>query len=110
MGAFKKIAIDALNNAHLSRFSNGSSATALDLANYADHLGGEVDGRYIVCPSPGKGVRDRSLYVLMTSATTFFIYDCEGPKRDAIDYVLRPAIPSCRKTSSLTSPRCSEKS
>jgi len=56
-----------------------------DLSDIAETLGGEVDGRTVRIPSPGCPADDRSCYVRIdpTRPASFFIYDCEGPKRAA---------------------------
>jgi hypothetical protein len=60
-----------------------------NLANIAEMLGGEIDGRTIRCPSPGRPPDDRSCCVRLDPArpSSFFIYDCEGSERTAYAYV-----------------------
>ena len=69
-----------------------------DLASIAALLGGELDGKYVRCPSPGRPADDRSCYVRIDGANAFFIYDCAGPETAAYAYVRKrlkraPAAP-----------------
>src|SRR4051812_32154182 len=57
-----------------------------DLSAYAALLGGEVDGKFVRCRSPGRGADDRSCYVAISKGRPF-IYDCEGSERAAYAYV-----------------------
>jgi len=51
------------------------------LEEIAELLGGEVDGKYILCPSPGRPPEDRSCCVSVNPERPgdVFIYYCEGP-------------------------------
>jgi putative DNA primase/helicase len=69
-----------------------------DLESYAEALGGEVDGDFILCPSPGRPADDRSCWVRIGRGQPY-IYDCEGPSGAAYRYVrerlqLAPPKPS----------------
>lgn len=59
---------------------NGETPTTLH--EIAAALGGEIDGIWIRCPSPGSDPDDRSCYIRIDPAypSRFFIYDCEGPQ------------------------------
>jgi hypothetical protein len=52
-----------------------------DLNEIALALGGEVDGRAVLAPSPGRPAGDRSMVVFIdpTRPQSFFIYGCDGP-------------------------------
>jgi hypothetical protein len=65
----------------------GQDGFAGDLENYATLLGGEVDGDRILCPSPGKGKDDRSCCIHINRDGRPFIYDVEGPIKDAYAFV-----------------------
>jgi hypothetical protein len=54
-----------------------------DLNEIAAALGGEVDGIWVRCPSPGEDEFDRSCFVKFYGATRFWIYDCVGKKGKA---------------------------
>jgi putative DNA primase/helicase len=51
---------------------------AVDLQSLAARLGGEVDGQWVRCPSPGEPPDDRSCYVRIDSAGAAYVYDCVG--------------------------------
>lgn len=59
------------------RIMNGEGADFADLKELAERLGGEVDGRFVVCPAPGKKADDRSLTIIVDhrSPERFYIYD-----------------------------------
>ena len=59
---------------------NEPSSESLDEA--AERLGGEVEGTFIRCPSPGRPSDDRSCWVRFNPARPrdIFVYDCEGPQ------------------------------
>jgi Toprim domain len=59
----------------------------LDLESYAQLLGGEVDGDFILCPSPGRPADDRSCYVRINKDGRPYIYDVEGSLGAAYAYV-----------------------
>jgi len=52
------------------------------LESIAAMLGGELDGRTIRCPSPGRAPDDRSCHVRVNTKrlTDIYIYDCAGPR------------------------------
>ena len=54
-----------------------------DLDEIAAALGGEIDGKLIRCPSPGKPPDDRSCFVAISRSSRPFIYECEGSLRAA---------------------------
>jgi hypothetical protein len=56
---------------------------------YAELLGGEIDGSFIRCPSPGRPANDRSCHVRIDGPNRFFIYACEGPEGAAYAIVGR---------------------
>ena len=58
-----------------------------DLAEYAELLGGEVDGKFILCPSPGLPLDDRSCCVRIDGLKKIYIYYCEGPLGKAYAFV-----------------------
>jgi hypothetical protein len=76
MGYFSELAL-----ARQERGPHARSAS-LDLCDAAAALGGEVDGTFIRCPSPGSPADDRSC-VVRVSAGSVFIYDCAGSEAAA---------------------------
>lgn len=58
-----------------------------DLEAYAALLGGEVDGDFILCPSPGRLADDRSCWVRIDGRGQPYIYDCEGSLGAAYRFV-----------------------
>jgi hypothetical protein len=58
-------------------------ANAFDLAELAEAVGGEIDGIWVRCASPGMDDDDRSCFVKFYSATRFWIYECVGKKGKA---------------------------
>jgi hypothetical protein len=54
-----------------------------DLDAIAAMLGGEFDGKYVRCPSPGHPADDRSCHVRIDGPKQFFVYDCEGTQTAA---------------------------
>jgi hypothetical protein len=75
MGAFKKL-----------QFREAPNSTLEDIA---EKLGGEIDGDFILCPSPGMPRNDRSCMVRVDPAnvSSIFIYHCDGPERRAYAHV-----------------------
>jgi hypothetical protein len=74
MGYFSELAIELQNERGLGR----TKADDGDLAAYAEALGGEVDGRFIMCPALGRPADDRSLYVRIDRDDVFFYSGAEG--------------------------------
>src|SRR5476649_2690055 len=62
-----------------------SEPSAQSLEELAKRLGGEVDGAFVRCPSPGQPRDDRSCWVRFNPARPLdvFVYDCDGPKASA---------------------------
>src|SRR4051794_26059967 len=54
---------------------------------YAKLLGGEVEGDYIDCPSPGRPPDDRSMRIKINGPNNFFVYSCDGPDGRAYAHV-----------------------
>jgi Toprim domain len=111
MGYFSNLDIERRNQAERGRQGIDED----DLTVIAKKLGGEIDGRFIRCPSPGCPPDDRSCWVLINGGNHVFIYDCQGsssraraivckkigleeePKRDhseAIGKILASTIPA----------------
>ena len=101
MGAYSELDI-ALRN----KYQYGIDEDAIDPATAAVLLGGEIEGKWIRCPSPGCDADDRSMYVMFNEGEPY-IYDCdcdykkaytfvraklglsERPKRDTTDLAMR---------------------
>jgi putative DNA primase/helicase len=60
---------------------------AAGLETYAALLGGEVEGNYIRCPSPGRRPDDRSCFVRVDGPGRFYVYSCEGSQAAAYAYL-----------------------
>lgn len=58
-----------------------------DLSAIAAALGGEIDGNFIRCPSPGRPPDDRSCFVRFSAPDQPYIYECDGSARAAYAYV-----------------------
>ncbi|MBR0703134.1 toprim domain-containing protein [Bradyrhizobium diazoefficiens] len=74
----------------LQRRENGGRGIAIDddqIIHFAARLGGEVEGSFICCPSPGCPDDDRSMSVRVTGPSSFFIYDHLGPRGAAYAHV-----------------------
>jgi len=81
--------------------SNWSPETIIadNLEEYATLLGGEVDGDFILCPSPGRSADDRSCWVRIDRRGQPYVYDCEGQSGAAYAFIrerlnLAPPKPS----------------
>lgn len=70
-------------------FRAETGADELSLDEIAHRLGGEVDGRFILCPSPGCDADDRSCCVRVNpdDPGSFFVYYCEGARGRAYNFV-----------------------
>jgi hypothetical protein len=96
MNYWKDVAIRRMNGWDDDDDAAGFSG---DLETYARLLGGEVDGKFIRCPSPRRSADDRSCCVRIDGPSKAYIYDCEGPLGAAYARVrkllkLAPAEPS----------------
>jgi hypothetical protein len=58
----------------------------VDLETYAELLGGEIEGDFIRCPSPGRRADDRSCFVRIDGPGSLFVYSCEGLQAAAYSY------------------------
>jgi hypothetical protein len=74
MGYFSELAIEL----RVERELGPTRVDGNDLATFAAALGGEVDGRFIRCPSPGCSDDDRSCFVRIDGPGRFYIYECQG--------------------------------
>jgi hypothetical protein len=74
MGYFSERSI-AIRNAIERGLSPGE--VDFDLDDAVARLGGEVDGKFIRCPSPGRPPDDRSLFVKFNQGEPY-IYECDG--------------------------------
>lgn len=63
-------------------FRDNPAFDIVSLEDLAVRLKGEVDGRYVLCASPGLAEDDRSCCVRIDPGQpeTFFVYYCEGPE------------------------------
>lgn len=75
MGVFKKM-----------EFARASYSELEDLAEL---LRGEVDGRFVLCASPGQSLDDRSCCIIISpnNPAGFYIYSCLGPRAAAEEMV-----------------------
>jgi hypothetical protein len=76
--------------AHRLREQQESGIDVGGLQGTAELLSGEVDGKFVCCPSIGRPKDDRSCRIIFhnpSNAASFFIYECEGSKRDTADAV-----------------------
>jgi hypothetical protein len=81
----------------------GQHGLLSDLEVYAELLGGEVDGDFILCPSPGRPANDRSCIVRINKDGQPYIYDVEDPPGAAYRFVrerlkLAPPRPSANNS------------
>lgn len=75
MGYYKQLAIQQRDERERGY---GTTVDDDDLAACAAKLGGEVDGRFVRCPSPGCDSEDRSCWVRIDPSGHIFIYECDG--------------------------------
>ena len=68
MGAFSELDIERRNGSELHRIVGDEA----DLATLAERLGGEVEGRFVRCPSPGYSADDRSCHVRFDGVDRIF--------------------------------------
>lgn len=95
--------MNALKDLLIARANGWDEEAAPDLEHYATLLGGEVDGDFVLCPSPGRPPDDRSCHVRFNRNGQPHIYDCEGSLGAAYAFVreklkLAPPKPSADNT------------
>lgn len=84
MGYYKELDIARRNAAQFGVAADDDA----DLLQLAVLLGGEVDGDFVRCSSPGHPPDDRSCFIRFKGGLDdFFIYDCTGPSGAAYAFV-----------------------
>lgn len=84
MGYYKELLI---RRANANERREPEDENGVDLVAKAAALGGEVDGDFVRCPSPGCPSDDRSCFVRFYTSDSFHIYQCEGREGAAYAFV-----------------------
>ncbi|MCK1679408.1 toprim domain-containing protein [Bradyrhizobium sp. 147] len=84
MGYYKELLI---RRANANEWRVPEDEIVADLATIAAALGGELDGNFVRCPSPGRPPDDRSCFARFYAPDSFYIYECEGSERAAYAFV-----------------------